>query len=150
MKVNCILCWGSPSGDQGICNTLSLQLFTGSLSPKVLVHFKLRMNHPETWKTALILFQELNTSWTLFLVPTDVSLWDVNPAAEQTPPKVSGLVSRLWDLLESRVLAGCPLRASMRQPQLQKSCHYVRNLSYIPCYHLAQEQEGLGHDRLVL
>ena len=50
----------------------------------------------------------------------------------------------------SRVLASRPLLACMRHPQRQQSCHYVRNQSYILCYPLAQEQEGLGNERLVL
>ena len=50
----------------------------------------------------------------------------------------------------SRVLAGCPLLAFMHHPQLQKSCDYVQNQTYIPCYHLAQEQEGRVHEKLVI
>ncbi len=48
-----------------------------------------------------------------------------------------------------RVLADCPL--------LVRMCHHsnynhvtVRNQSDVPYYHLAQEQEGLGYEELVL
>ena len=71
------------------------------------------------WKTALILSISLNTSRTLFLMTTDVSLWDVNPAAEQTPLKGSGLVSYCWVLLMSRILAGHLFLICMCHPQLQ-------------------------------
>ena len=49
----------------------------------------------------------------------------------------------------SRVLAGRPLLAFVHHPQLQQLCYYVRNQNSI-CYHLVQEQEGLGHEQLVL
>ena len=41
----------------------------------------------------------------------------------------------------SRVMAGRSLLACIR---------HVRNQSYIPCYHLAQEQEGLGYEGLLV
>ena len=44
-----------------------------------------------TWKTVLILSHCLDTSRTLFLAPTDVSLWDVNSGPGQTLLKGSGL-----------------------------------------------------------
>ena len=47
-------------------------------------------------KTVFILSHDFDTSRTLFLEPTDVSFWDVNPAAEQTPLKSSGLVFCLY------------------------------------------------------
>ena len=81
---------------------------------------------------------------------TDVSLWDVKPDAEQNPLKGSGVLSGRWVPLVSRVLAGRPLRSGMRHPQLQQICHYVQNQSYISYYHLAQEQEGLDYEELVL
>ena len=56
-----------------------------------------------------------------------------DPAAEQTPLKGSGLVSGLWVLLVSEIQADRPLLACMRHPQLQLSCHYVPNQSYILC-----------------
>ena len=52
------------------------------------------ITYPGTWKTVLILSHELDTNRTLFLLLTDVSFWDVNPAAEQTLLKDSGFV---WD-----------------------------------------------------
>ena len=86
----------------------------------------------------------------LFLVPTDVSLWDMNSAAEQTHLKGSSLMSGSWVLPVSRVLTGHPLLACMCHPQLQQSWHYVPNQSYIPRYHLALGQECLDHNGLVL
>ena len=56
------------------------------------------MTYPGTWKTVLILSRGLNTSRTLFLVLTNVSFWDVNPAAEQTSLKDLDLVSGRWVL----------------------------------------------------
>ena len=50
------------------------------------------MTYPGTWKHVLILSNGLNNSGTL-LVQTDVSLWNVNPAAEQILLKGSDLVS---------------------------------------------------------
>ena len=105
------------------------------------------ITYPATWKTVLILSYDLDTSRTLCLVPTDVSLWDVNPAAERTLLKGSGLVSGRWVLLVSRVLADRPLLTCMSHPQLQQSCHYVQNQSCIPCYHLVQEQEKRDYGR---
>ena len=63
------------------------------------------ITYPGTWKTVLVLSHGLNTSRMLFLVPTDVSLWDVNPVTKQTPSKGSCLMSVQ---LMSRVLAGHP------------------------------------------
>ena len=96
-----------------------------------------------------LLFHNLKTSRTLFLVLADVSFWDVNPTAEHSPLKVSGLMSGCWILLVSRILAGHLLLVCMQLPQLQQ-CHNVQNESNIPCYHLAYEQESLGHKGLVL
>ena len=50
------------------------------------------MTDPGTWKTVLILSHSLNTSRMLFLVPTDFSLWDVNPAASRVFERFSGHV----------------------------------------------------------
>ena len=80
------------------------------------------------WKKALILFHGLSTRRTLFLLPTDVSLWEVNSPAEQSPLKVSCL-------LVSRLLAGRPLLALMRHPLLQESCHYLQYQTYIHHHH---------------
>ena len=77
------------------------------------------MTYPGRWETVLILSQCLDTSWTLFLVPMDVSLWDVNPATDQTPLKGSDLVPSRWVLLVLRVLAGRPLFSCMHHPQLK-------------------------------
>ena len=104
------------------------------------------MTYLGTWKT---LSRSLDTRRTLFLVSTEVFLWDVNPASEQTPLKGSSLMSshvEFW----SRVLAGRPLLVCMRRPQLQHSCTYVWNQSSILCYHIAQEQQGLSYEGLVL
>ena len=92
---------------------------------------KSMMSYPRTWKTDLILTHGINTSRTLFLMPIDVFLWDMNSAADQTHRKGLHLVSGRWVLLVLTVLAGRPLLACMRHPQLQKSCHYVWNQSYI-------------------
>ena len=108
------------------------------------------MTSPGTWKAVLILSHGLNISRSLFLMPTDVFLWDVNPAAEQTPLKGSGLVSCRRVLLVSRVLVGRPILACMHHPLLQQTCYYVRNQSYIPYYQLTQELAGLGDEGLVL
>ena len=50
----------------------------------------------------------------------------------------------------SKILAGHPLLACMCHLQLQKSCHYIQNQSYILCYHLVQEHEEFGYEGLVL
>ena len=106
------------------------------------------MTYPGTWKTVLILSHSFDTSRILFMVPTIGSLWDVNPATEQTSLKVSGLVSGRWVLLMSSVQADHPLLACIHHPQLEQSCHYVQNQSYIICYYLAEEQEGLDNEGL--
>ena len=102
------------------------------------------MIYPGRWKTILIPSHGLDTSRTLFLVPTDISLCSAEGFMSWTPLKGLGLVSGCWVLLMSRVMAGCPHLACICHPQLQQSCQYVWNQSYIPCYHLGQEQEGLG------
>ena len=43
------------------------------------------MTYTGTWKSVLILSHGVYTSRTLFLWTKNVSIWDVNPAAEQTP-----------------------------------------------------------------
>ena len=53
-------------------------------------------------------------------------------------------------LLSSACVKGRPLLACILYPQQQLSCHYVRNQSYIPCYHLLQDQEGLDHEGIGL
>ena len=108
------------------------------------------MIYPGTWKTVLILSHGLDTSWAFFLLPTNVSLWDVNLTVEQNPLKDSGLVSGHRVLLVSRVLAGHTLLACMHHLLLEQPCHYVQNQSYIPYCYLAQEQEGLSHQGPVL
>ena len=92
---------------------------------------KLMITYSGAWKTVLILFHCLNANKTLFLVPTDVSLWDINPATEQTPLKSSGFVSDHWVLHMSKVLAGYLLLTCMLHPQLRQPGHYVWNQSYI-------------------
>ena len=44
------------------------------------------------WEGLLILLHGNYINRTLFLMPTDVSLWDVNPTAELTILEGSGLV----------------------------------------------------------
>ena len=75
-------------------------------------------------------------------------LWNVNSAAEQTPLKISYLVSGYWVLLLSRVLTGHPLLPCSCHSWFQHSCQYVRNQSHSQCYNHAQEKEGLHHDGL--
>ena len=108
------------------------------------------MTYPRMWKIILILSHGLDTSRTLFLVPTDASFWHMNLAVEQNPFKGSCLVSGRWVLLLSRILAGRPLLACMHHPQIQQLCDYVQNQSYTACYQLTQEQEVLGIEGLVL
>ena len=71
------------------------------------------MIYPGMGKTVLILSSSLSISRTFFLVPIDVSLWDMYPKAEQIPLKGSGFESGLWVLLMSRALASCSLLACM-------------------------------------
>ena len=75
------------------------------------------MTYHWTWKTVVILSYGIDTRRTLFLAPKDVSLREVNPAAQQIPLKGSGFVSGLRVLLVSGVLSGRPLLACMHHPQ---------------------------------
>ena len=107
------------------------------------------MTYPRAWKIVFILFLGLDTSRMLFLVLIEVNLWDVNLAAEQTPLKYSGHVSGHWflrvkgsGLSYSSVLYASSLATTVMS--------YDCNQSYIPYNHLAQEEEDLGHEWLVL
>ena len=101
------------------------------------------MTYLGVWKNFLILSHCLNTSRMLFLVTTDVSLWDINPAVEHSFWKVQ---------VTCQVIEFCCAESTgwSSSSGLYASSPATRVMSlfgigYIPCYHLVQEQEGLGH-----
>ena len=104
------------------------------------------MTNPGTWKTVLILSHGLDTSRTLFHVPICFSLRREHSSWADS-----------FERFRSRIRSFCWCRVYWLVVLFRLggvipsySCQVtIFGISYIPCYDLAAEQEGLIHERLV-